>query len=309
VSLNETAPDHALSNVAARLYSHNTVKMAMTKLITATKTVIAAEETRKADAEAEADVEFGDEDAKEKTTNIGKSDDHFSDDEISQIHDGQTDSSSESEDADEEDSEDSEDEEESHSHRRKRKASFSPSPSPSPSPSISISFSFSSDDEPRKKKAKQKVESQPSNSMFVPSLTAVGYALNSDSEASDLDEEVAPRKNRRGQKARQAIWEKKYKEKAKHLQAQKEKQEKKDRNRQSRGRDDGWDARRGAVGHRETGANAAPVQQRGAAERPILAVRKADNEGPLHPSWEAKKLLKAKEKMSIDQYVGKKITF
>ncbi|KAF2965333.1 hypothetical protein GQX73_g8215 [Xylaria multiplex] len=71
------------------------------------------------------------------------------------------------------------------------------------------------------------------NSAFLPSLMG-GYVSGSES-ASDVDVAPPTRKNRRGQRARQAIWEKKYGEKAKHHQKEKDP------------RDSGWDMKRGAV--------------------------------------------------------------
>ncbi|RDA84306.1 hypothetical protein CP532_4804 [Ophiocordyceps camponoti-leonardi (nom. inval.)] len=71
----------------------------------------------------------------------------------------------------------------------------------------------------------------------LPSLMG-GYVSGSES-ASDIDE--AKPKPRRGQRARQAIWEKKYGSSAKHLQKPSRKDE----------RDAGWDMRRGAVGENE----------------------------------------------------------
>jgi len=144
---------------------------------------------------------------------------------------------------------------------------------------------------------------------FLPSLMG-GYISNSESEASDLD--VAPaRKNRRGQRARQAIWEKKFKAEAKHLKKQQEKG----------GRDAGWDLKRGAVeggntpwkkGIRNPFAksdtkNNANLEEIGERKAKPPAPKKRDDEGPLHPSWEAKK--KLKEKLAAQPFQGKKITF
>ncbi|KAJ4418942.1 hypothetical protein N0V85_001241 [Neurospora sp. IMI 360204] len=92
---------------------------------------------------------------------------------------------------------------------------------------------------PSKKKSKssstantQKLQNLTMDSTFLPTLMG-GYISGSES-ASDVD--VAPaRKNRRGQRARQAIWEKKFKEEAKHLK------------KQQNARDAGWDMKRGAV--------------------------------------------------------------
>lgn len=135
----------------------------------------------------------------------------------------------------------------------------------------------------------------------LPSLMG-GYLSDSQSEASDID--VAPaRKNRRGQKARQAIAEKKFKDQAKHLAKQKQ------------SRDDGWDLKRGAVGGDartpwKKGIRA-PLE-RGAAggereSRRPKAPRHADNEGPLHASWEAAK--KAKEAQETAVFTGTRVVF
>ncbi|KAK8116154.1 hypothetical protein PG984_012656 [Apiospora sp. TS-2023a] len=88
---------------------------------------------------------------------------------------------------------------------------------------------------PKKARAAKASVSKNGDSTFLPSLMG-GYVSGSESDASDLD--VAPaRNNRRGQRARQAIWEKKFKQDAKHL------------NKPKDSRDDGWDAKRGAVGN------------------------------------------------------------
>lgn len=160
------------------------------------------------------------------------------------------------------------------------------------------------------------------NSAFLPTLMG-GYISGSESEASDLDDGPS-RKNRRGQRARQAIWEKKYKEKAKHLQKQQEKT----------GRDQGWDMRRGAVGGDEDNKpwkkgiqnpfenkNVHPDRQRQMQnERPQenrrtqvsdtpkpKAPPTRDDTGTLHPSWAAAK--KAKEEGQKIEFQGRKVVF
>ncbi|KEQ95178.1 hypothetical protein AUEXF2481DRAFT_239678 [Aureobasidium subglaciale EXF-2481] len=146
-------------------------------------------------------------------------------------------------------------------------------------------------------------------SAFVPSLTMGGYWSGSESEAEDF-EDGPPKKNRRGQRARQAIAEKKFGKSAKHLQNQ-EKANKSDRN-------SGWDAKRGATDRTgPRGARGAPRgrferpgQDRGvrgdAAEPPKKKHR--DDQGPIHPSWEAAK--KAKEAKKVTAvFEGKKISF
>ncbi|KAI5196849.1 Bud-site selection protein [Aureobasidium subglaciale] len=179
-------------------------------------------------------------------------------------------------------------------------ASVSPSPSPSPSPSRSPS---PESDAPPVRATKA------GTSAFVPSLTMGGYWSGSESEAEDF-EDGPPKKNRRGQRARQAIAEKKFGKSAKHLQNQ-EKANKSDRN-------SGWDAKRGATDRTgPRGARGAPRgrferpgQDRGvrgdAAEPPKKKHR--DDQGPIHPSWEAAK--KAKEAKKVTAvFEGKKISF
>ncbi|KAK3899749.1 Bud-site selection protein [Staphylotrichum tortipilum] len=147
---------------------------------------------------------------------------------------------------------------------------------------------------------------KPTDSTFLPSLMG-GYISGSES-ASDLDD--APvRKNRRGQRARQATWEKKYGEKAKHLV-------------EPKGRDAGWDMKRGAIG----GGDGKPWKQgirnplagRGGSGKgsgandvglaPPKKERVRDDVGALHPSWAARKELKAREQLTAP-FQGKKITF
>ncbi|KAK3384579.1 Bud-site selection protein [Lasiosphaeria ovina] len=152
------------------------------------------------------------------------------------------------------------------------------------------------------KTAKSKVPARATDSTFLPSLMA-GYISGSES-ASDID--VKPRKNRRGQRARQQIWEKKFKAEAKHL--------------KKMARDDGWDSKRGAV---EAGEDGKPWKRgirnpllgrggRGGADKapppPPPRPKTRDDTGPLHPSWEAKKKLKLLQKDTAP-YQGKKITF
>ncbi|KAM7202525.1 Bud-site selection protein [Rhypophila sp. PSN 637] len=213
---------------------------------------------------------------------------------------------------------------------------------------------------PRKKKAAPST-GRPGESAFIPSLMA-GYISDSNSEASDLDIAPNSRKNRRGQRARQAIWEKKFKEQAKHLREGGNKANK---------RDDGWDMKRGAVdpdsagkpwksgiknpllekdGKKEEsqgqgeevyhggrtllnnrnkgGKPAMPLNRKqrramgikepvgppgggngGGGSKPAAGMppKKRDDEGTLHPSWEARK--KAKEKLETAPFQGKKITF
>ncbi|PNP60395.1 hypothetical protein THARTR1_00419 [Trichoderma harzianum] len=148
------------------------------------------------------------------------------------------------------------------------------------------------------------------DSTFLPTLMG-GYISGSES-ASDIE---APPKKRRGQRARQAIWEKKYGANAKHLQKAATKG----------GRDAGWDMKRGAVGPedqgrgkpwkrggRPTGGDSRGYSQgRGGNvqehNKPPPKPTKKDNEGPLHPSWEARK--KAKEAQKSVAFTGQKVVF
>jgi hypothetical protein len=173
-----------------------------------------------------------------------------------------------------------------------------------------LSVSASSSPPPAKKKRKDKAtaSARPRESTFLPTLMG-GYISGSES-ASDVD--VAPAKKRRGQRARQAIWEKKFGNKAKHLQ--------KPAWETQRGRDSGWDGKRGAV---EPGdgprtpwkkgiRNPLAARQSGSARsetKPEVKrpPPKKDDEGPLHPSWAARKQAKDAEKTAA--FAGSKITF
>lgn len=147
------------------------------------------------------------------------------------------------------------------------------------------------------------------DSTFLPALTMGGYWSGSESEAED-DIDIAPRKNRRGQRARQQLWEKKYGSKAKHLQ----KPQKHDRN-------EGWDPKRGAqleerhTRHGPSVSKGDHLPEINPNYTPILnstgnSGRKLDHRddgGRLHPSWEAAK--RAREMKQNIQFTGKKITF
>ncbi|KAG5973984.1 hypothetical protein E4U55_000137 [Claviceps digitariae] len=136
-------------------------------------------------------------------------------------------------------------------------------------------------------------------STFLPSLMG-GYISGSES-ASDIEE--AKPKKRRGQRARQAIWEQKYGTSAKHLQKPSHKG----------GRDSGWDLRRGAVDG-DNQSKKSPwkkgVQRPAAGHMDAASApkpRKRDDEGALHPSWEARK--KARQTQKAVAFTGKKVVF
>ncbi|KAI9666060.1 MAG: hypothetical protein M1821_003995 [Bathelium mastoideum] len=193
---------------------------------------------------------------------------------------------------------------------RPAKLSFSPSASSSTSSPPPI--------DPRAyPEATQKVRT--SRSAFLPSLTMGGYISGSESGSGE-DVDVRPaRKNRRGQRARQQIWEQKYGNRANHLQKQKQVSERSDRNQ-------GWDPRKGAVeagngrftkskkNHGPAkgvleGANATRLSNsRGHVRHGAVHQRKEADDRPLHPSWEAKKRAKEQQKETA-AFQGTKITF
>ncbi|KAK1968351.1 Bud-site selection protein [Colletotrichum sublineola] len=188
--------------------------------------------------------------------------------------------------------------------RRINAANVSLSPSPEPA------------SRKQKKQARaKKPTGRPGETTFLPSLMG-GYISNSESEASDLD--LAPPKKRLGQKQRQAIWEKKYGAQANHVKKQTAAQ-------RTGARDSGWDMKRGAVGGEEDGprkpwkkgvSNPLGAKQGSRRDESRRAAApegkpkpppKRDDEGVLHPSWQARK--KAKEEQTMAAFQGTKITF
>ena len=179
-------------------------------------------------------------------------------------------------------------------------------------------------DRPPESKRPRPPAAPPKSTTFLPSLSLGGYWSGSDSDlASDDNDSSAAktegRKNRMGQQARRALWEKKFGKNANHVKNQ------------AQDRDRGWDARKGAQevdergkrgrgrgglgrgvdagrggsrgGERfakSTGANSDPVVARKAKPKPAA-------EGPLHPSWEAAR--KAKEQKKTMPFQGKKVVF
>ncbi|KAF8510076.1 Bud-site selection protein [Hysterangium stoloniferum] len=137
-------------------------------------------------------------------------------------------------------------------------------------------------------------------STFLPSLS-VGFVKGHSDSDFDSEEEapVHGKKNRRGQRARQAIWEKKYGKGAKHVKKQQE-EVKAATIARAMGKqlDRGWEGR-------HTDSNTPKAAQRTPRGRPSkLLVEK-----PMHPSWEAKKKLKEKESGKTVTPQGKKIVF
>ncbi|KAI9834082.1 MAG: hypothetical protein M1819_003367 [Sarea resinae] len=211
--------------------------------------------------------------------------------------------------------------------RISRDMSISPSPEESSNPSRDLSISPSLEDEsppPRNtsKPSKQKATpSAPNSTTFLPSLMMGGYWSGSESgDDDDNDDDVAgikPRKNRMGQQARRALWEKKYGKRANHI--------------KNTERDRDWDPRRGAReeggpgrgrgagrgrgygrgGHGDMGHGRGGHQnggfEGGFDGRATKPPPKKDDQGSLHPSWEAAK--KAKEQKAAISFQGKKVVF
>ncbi|OCK78729.1 Bud-site selection protein [Lepidopterella palustris CBS 459.81] len=176
--------------------------------------------------------------------------------------------------------------------RTLHKRDLSITPSPSLSPSL----------DPSKATKSKPAYSAPTKSTFIPSLSMGGYWSGSDSGSEDdlSADDNKPRKNRRGQRARQQTWEKKFGAKAKHLEAQKNKDRAK-----------GWDAKRGAQAD-DWRRGRRKLRPRFASDANQIELKprrppKKDDAGPLHPSWEAAKA--AKEKKTNAAFQGKKIVF
>lgn len=176
--------------------------------------------------------------------------------------------------------------------------------------SVSVSGSSNSGSpppQPKKSSNPHPPASKP-GSMFLPTLMN-GYWSGSEESATD-DEAPAPRKNRPGQQARRAKWEKKYGGNANHVKGR------------AKTRESEWDPKRGAtepndrvirrgkggppfVKRREqaTGENAVAVQPRRGR-----GLGKRDDEGAIHPSWAAAKRAKEMAKPSM-AFQGKKVVF
>jgi hypothetical protein len=204
------------------------------------------------------------------------------------------------------------DDEDDNTHRQDLADDISDSTSRSPSPD------YSAEDSPPSKKIKgTKASKEPAQSTtFLPSLMMGGYWSGSEEEATDDEAAAGPRKrkNRMGQQARRALWEKKYGARANHVQ--------KEQREQKRSRDSGWDTRKGATGGAggrggdrggRGGFGAGRPQNRfddrsGAGQSYASKPRAPPKDtGPLHPSWEAKR--KLKEQASTATFQGKKVVF
>ncbi|KAL4069874.1 Bud-site selection protein [Scleroderma yunnanense] len=154
-----------------------------------------------------------------------------------------------------------------------------------------------------------------SQSAFLPTLS-VGFTRgDSDSEFTDSEAKIADstKKNRRGQRARRAIWEKKYGKNANHVKkrreiAQGEKRKgpgpasKGQQRSKSHGQEQRKHSRDPPLKRVEKTSTGRGMHTRGSSSNG----RRTDEERPLHPSWEAKKKQQA---ASIVLPQGTKIIF
>lgn len=132
----------------------------------------------------------------------------------------------------------------------------------------------------------------------LPTL-ATGYYSGGESDDENTNDSLVekltkPRKNRRGQRARQKIWEKKYGSSAKHVLKQHERA-KSDRERLRLE----FEARQAKRERKQA--------EREEREKAKAEKVKKQQEKTMHPSWEAK--IKAQESMKKAKFEGKKITF
>lgn len=179
------------------------------------------------------------------------------------------------------------------------------------SPSVSPGPSLEADEE---RPTSRKVAKPVTTTAFLPSLSLGGYYSGSDPDEPEMQHHGPPlpklRKNRRGQRARQRLAELKHGKRANHLANQKEQQS----------RDGGWDPKRGAVGDNDNPRSRfrsrdGKLSQKSAAgttssatEPSKLKPKRRDDQGPLHPSWEAAKKRKMQDQPQLN-FTGKKITF
>ncbi|KAJ6508814.1 Bud-site selection protein [Mycena sanguinolenta] len=296
------------SKVYARLLSARALGAAVAQTVAAMRAVLLPPPDADADAEAGAGAgadEVGDEDEDEEDAGEeGEDDEEGADVDAAGWESGSVDGG---------DSDEEQDGEEDDTDGWESGSVHSDAPPPPPKKTKAASVSASATKAQTKAApANAKVASQgkttTSASQFLPSL-AVGYVRggSDDSDVEDADAGGGERKNRRGQRARQAIWEKKYGRGANHKKkeaaaAAAERAEQKAK----------WEARQA----KREAAAAGRVQDGGWAGRNaktgtgVGGPAGAAKEKGLHPSWAAKKALK--EKMAMGGGVvpqGKKIVF
>lgn len=151
----------------------------------------------------------------------------------------------------------------------------------------------------------------------LPELATGYFSGGSDSEIED-DEVVTKiikpqKKNRRGQRARQKIWEAKFKNQANHIKKEKELKQKQYEQRQKEYEERVAKREARAKEWEKTGANNAPLKQQRIFKKNVTmpsaptSTKEEPKETKLHPSWEAKK--KQEAALKNVKFQGKKITF
>ena len=288
----------AEANVLARLYKSNPVKNLLPGIMDGFRKILKLDESMSAERTKGQDgdkkevkkIKEAKKDAAADAEDHEMEDASDDDDDLAQF-DSRLASNSNSED------EESNDDDDNHNDAMSITPSASPSLSPEPSP------------QPTKKPKQQPSKPTPATSTtFLPSLSMGGYVSGSESEDPDAENESQQpvRKNRMGQQARRALWEKKYGAGAKHVRAQQEKEK--------RDRDRGWDMKRGATGASGGGGRekkkmdgSRPRPQRDNAGHGQKQGKKEDDK-PMHPSWEAARKAKEAQKNTM-AFQGKKVTF
>ncbi|KAG7443084.1 Bud-site selection protein [Guyanagaster necrorhizus] len=186
---------------------------------------------------------------------------------------------------------------------------------------------------PRAKPTGTKAQSKSSTggSTFLPSLSVGFIKGNEDSDWSESDAkagDIEQKKNRRGQRARRAIWEKKYGKNANHkkqeamaaaIEPGRKRWSNSDggpSNRRYDSRPSHGSAKDGKFKARDKGSEGQHHQrqdtgweQRKAFTRDDSIVKPDDGKEALHPSWEAKRRLQAKQQMLTNHVQNRKIKF
>ncbi|KAG7662258.1 BUD22 [[Candida] subhashii] len=167
-----------------------------------------------------------------------------------------------------------------------------------------------------KKDKKTKKEKEVKEEKYKLPELASGYFSGGSDDEDDVEEDkvvkalTTHRKNRRGQRARQKIWEQKYGKEAKHVKAEKERYETDKQRRQIEfeERERKRELKR-KLAEQPTGANMTPMGERSSASATPTPTPQPQPaaEKKIHPSWEAKRL--AEEKLKNVKFQGKKITF
>ncbi|KAK0503896.1 BUD22-domain-containing protein [Armillaria luteobubalina] len=190
------------------------------------------------------------------------------------------------------------------------------------------------DDTPTNQKAKPSVakvqnKSSTGASTFLPSLSVGFIKGNEDSDWSDSDAkagDIEQKKNRRGQRARRAIWEKKYGKNANHKKQEAAAAEAGRKrwntseggpsNRRYDSRTSRGNAKIDGDGRRDKGTEGQHRQrpdtgwgQRKALSREGPVAKPDDKKEALHPSWEAKRRLQAKQQVMSTDVQSRKIKF